>query len=154
MPRLRTAVEVAADYETVRPLYERADGLAALTPGWLHLEFEGIEGPLAPLEPGSRFRVQVRPFGRGPVTDGVVEIVEASFDDDGGHVEDVLVDGPFDGWRHRRTLTPTAAGTRIEDDLAYRRAPAGSLGRLGAPLVLRAVFAERSRRLRRRFGRA
>lgn len=153
MPRVHSVVEVAASYETVRPLYERADGLTALTPSWLNLTFEPLAGPLSPLEAGSKFRVSARPGGAGPTLEGIVEIVEASFEQDGATVTDTVVDGPFEHWRHRRTLTPRPAGTRIEDDLRYRGPPGGPVGSVMAPIVLRAVFAERRRRLHRRFGR-
>lgn len=151
MPVIRSSVEVPAEYEAVRPLYERADGLATLTPSWLDLDFEAIEGPLAPLEVGSRFRVTARLAGRGPALDGVVEIAEMTLEDDGGFVEDTLVDGPFDHWRHRRTLTPVSSGTRIEDVLRYRGPPGGSVGHIGAPLVMGLMFIYRRRRLQRVF---
>lgn len=153
MPRVSSTVDVASPYAEVRPLYERADGLLELIPAWLGGEIRAIEGPLEPLAVGSRFDVAVRPFGVGPRLGGTVEIVDRQFDDDGGYIEDVTVDGPFEAWRHRRTLSATSTGTRIVDDIRYRGPPAGRVGALAVPLVLEAVLAYRRHRLHRLFDR-
>lgn len=152
MPRITTSVAVATPYTEVRPLYERADGLDSLTPSMIGLEVSPIEGPLDPLDTGSRFRVSARLFGVGPAAEGVVEITDIDFGEEGGYVEDTVIDGPFESWRHRRTLEAIPDGTRIIDDLRYHGPPGGSIGRLGAPVVLNLMFGYRSRSLRRRFG--
>ncbi len=152
MPRISTSVGVATPYTEVRPLYERADGLDALTPSMIALEVSPIEGPLDPLEVGSRFRVLARILGMGPAAEGVVEITDIDFGEEGGYVEDTVIDGPFESWRHRRTLKAIPGGTRVIDDLRYHGPPGGSIGRLGAPIVLNIMFAYRSWSLRRRFG--
>lgn len=153
MPRLRSEVTVAAPYETVRPFYERADGLAELSPSFLEFTFESIEGPLEPLEEGSRFETEVRFGGVGPAVTGTVEITDIVFDDSGGFVEDTVIDGPFEFWRHRRSLEGMETGTRIIDDLRYRSPPGGPPGRIGAAVVLDIAFRYRRRRLHRLFGR-
>lgn len=154
MPRLHSTIEVGSPYERVKPLYERADGLAALTPSFLEFSFEAIEGPLEPLETGSRFRATVRPYGKGPSVSGTVEIVEIEFGDSEGYVEDTVLDGPFDHWRHRRSLKAIQAGTRITDDLHYRASPGGFIGSLGTPWFLSLAFAYRRKRLQTIFGQA
>ena len=152
MPRIRSSVEVATEYETVRRLYERADGLDTVSPSVLELSFIPIVGPLEPLQRGSRFTVSISPFGIGPMVGGVCEIVEASFDDDGGFIEDQMDDGPFESWRHRRTLEATEYGTHIEDDLSYGGPPLGVLGQFLSSILLTLAFHYRRRRLKELYG--
>lgn len=153
MPRIRSQATVAASYEEVRPLYERADGLDSLTPSVVTLFFEPIAGELDHIERGTRFNVEVSVPIIGTIGRGDVEIVEHTFDDSGGYIEDVVTNGPVDVWHHRRTLQPYNTGTMIIDDLQYRGLPGGLVGELLAPIVLRIGFEYRRRQLYRLFGR-
>ena len=78
-----------------------------------------------------RFGVRVAPGLRVPLRTRITDVSPAGF-------ESVLVAGPLRALRHRTTLTPTAAGTLVLDEVAWT-SPLGALGRLGDVVLGRAL---------------
>ena len=70
-----------------------------------------------------RFGVRVAPGLRVPLRTRITAVSPAAF-------ESVLVAGPLRALTHRTTLTPTAAGTLVLDEVSWT-SPLGGLGRLG-----------------------
>jgi 8-oxo-dGTP diphosphatase len=70
-----------------------------------------------------RFGVRVVPGVRVPLRTRITAVSEAG-------LESVLVAGPLPALGHRTTLTETAAGTLLLDEVSWT-SPLGGLGRLG-----------------------
>jgi ligand-binding SRPBCC domain-containing protein len=128
---------VAAPLEEVWAFHSRVDGLEALTPDWMHLRVESIEGPdgePAPevLETGSRISMSVRPFGVGPRQPWTSVILERREQDGAALFRDEMVEGPFPEWVHTHAFYADGGFTRVRDRVEYRL-PGGPLGDLAAP---------------------
>lgn len=154
MAHLLASVEVGAPFDEVVSYYDSAAGLLEVTPDWLEPQIETLgSSDNGHLAVGTRVCLTLRPFGVGPRGRLVSEVTSREIGDTTGHIEDVLLDGPFDGWRHRRTFVAIPDGTRLTDDIRYRGPAGGPAGDVAAPLCLRALLGYRHRRLRQRFGR-
>jgi 8-oxo-dGTP diphosphatase len=78
-----------------------------------------------------RFGVRVAPGLRVPLRTRITDVSPTG-------LESVLVAGPLRALAHRTTLTPTAAGTLVLDEVAWT-SPLGGLGRLGDVVLGRAL---------------
>jgi 8-oxo-dGTP diphosphatase len=139
VPVLRSTVLIDAPRPTVAGLLRDAEVSAEVMRRCGH-RFAACSR-LVRLGETVRFEVRVAPGVRIPLRTRISAVSEAGMDS-------VLVAGPLRELAHRVTLTPTAAGTLVLDEVRWT-APLGPLGRagdiaLGRRLVLRllAVRAE------------
>ncbi|SNR32855.1 SRPBCC family protein [Halorubrum vacuolatum] len=162
MATYRRETRVPAPIEKVWEFHATIDGLRALTPAWMNLRIDAIEGPdgaPAPdeLRKGSRIRMSMRPFGIGPRQRWESRIIER--EPDGGPVEgsayfvDDMVGGPFRRWVHTHSFYADGGETRLVDTVEYRL-PFGPFGDATAPFAkvgFEGMFRDRHRRTRERF---
>ncbi len=119
---------IRASPERVFAFHELPDALARLSPPW---ESSRIVEPAPSLRVGSRTMVDVRLFGLYTVR----WIAEHTVYDPPHVFEDVQVEGPFSGWRHRHIVEPHPAGALLRDEVEYEP-PLGFVGRWFAPLLI------------------
>jgi 8-oxo-dGTP diphosphatase len=136
VPVLRSTVLIDAPQRTVAGLL-RDTGVSAEAMRRCGHRFSAA-GPLVCLGETVRSGVRVAAGVRVPLRTRITAVSA-----DG--LESVLVGGPLRALTHRTTLTPTAAGTLVLDEVAWT-APWGGLGRvgdvlLGRRLVLRLLAA-------------
>ncbi|MHA6629358.1 NUDIX domain-containing protein [Pseudonocardia sichuanensis] len=136
MPVLRSTVLIDAPPRTVAGLLRAAATHAESLRRCGH-RF-AARGALLRLGEEVRIAVRIAPGVRVPVRSRVTRV-------DAEGMETVLVAGPLRALAHRVTLTPTAAGTLVLDEVAWT-APLGGLGRIGdvvrgRQLVLRLLAA-------------
>jgi ligand-binding SRPBCC domain-containing protein len=150
----RTRVE--APLSEVWAFHAGADGLEALTPGFMNLRIERTEGPDGERDPdelraGSRVFVTVRPFGVGPRQSWTSHIVEREAGGGEAHFKDVMEEGPFQQWEHTHRFVADGETTIVEDRVEYAF-PGGPLGRAASPLGwigFEPMFRHRHRETRR-----
>ncbi|WP_418283120.1 SRPBCC family protein [Halorubrum sp. DTA98] len=163
MPTYRRETRVPAPIADVWAFHSTIDGLRALTPDWMHLRIESVEGPTGEPDPGtlvrgSRIHMSMRPFGIGPRQRWVSRIVDR--DPDGNDpvegsasfVDDML-HGPFRRWRHTHSFYADGDETVLVDSVDYRL-PFGPLGDAVGPLAtvgFAGMFRDRHRRTVSRF---
>jgi len=138
MPVYEREVVVEAPFETVWEFHSDESGLVALTPDWMHLRVESVEGPDGDPDPdvldaGSTLTSSIRPFGVGPRQQWISYIVTREEDDGEALFRDEMVRGPFPEWTHTHRFEAVDGGTRVHDHVEYRL-PGGPLGRLAGPL--------------------
>jgi len=138
MPVYEREVVVEAPFETVWEFHSDESGLVALTPDWMHLRVESVEGPDGDPDPdvldaGSTLTSSIRPFGVGPRQQWISYIVTREEDDGEALFRDEMVRGPFPEWTHTHRFEAVDGGTRVHDRVEYRL-PGGPLGRLAGPL--------------------
>ncbi|MDY6817074.1 MAG: SRPBCC family protein [Halobacteriales archaeon] len=145
-------VWVDAPLESVWEFHSTVDGLVALTPDWMGLEIESVEGPdgspdPAVLETGTRISMRMQPLGIGPQNSWVSEITARDHDGDEAEFTDVMHGGPFRSWRHTHRFRAVDDGTLITDHVEYEL-PLGPLsGISGAVSIFFApMFRYRHRR--------
>lgn len=130
---------VAAPLSAVWAFHSRVEGLEALTPDWLRMHVERVEGPdgdrdLDVLEVGSRVTLSVRPFGVGPRQSWTSRIVERAEEEGSALFRDEMVDGPFRKWVHTHAFYDDDGRTRVRDRVEYAL-PGGEVGRAVSPLA-------------------
>jgi len=143
---------VAAPFEEVWAFHDSLEGLEALTPDWVGLRIESVEGPdgdrSIDLDVGTRATISVRPFGVGPRHRVETTIVERERDDESGHFVDTFAGGPFARWRHTHRFEAVEGGTQITDHVEYALR-GGPVGRALSPLAVGGfapAFRDRHRR--------
>ncbi len=149
------SVRVDAPLETVWDFHSRIDGLEALTPGWLHLHVDSLEGPDgatladdAVLDPGTAIHMSMQPGGVGPRQRWISRITARKQFDGAAYFQDVMADGPFPRWEHTHLFYRDGDGTIVRDVLDYQL-PLGGLGRrLGSFAIVgfEPMFRDRHRR--------
>jgi ligand-binding SRPBCC domain-containing protein len=126
---------VRAPFEEVWDFHSRAEGLEALTPGFMHLRVERIIGPDGDspdhLEKGARIDSTVRPFGVGPRQGWTSVIVTRKEHDGAAMFTDEMEDGPFPYWQHTHSFYADGPETLIRDHVEYEL-PFGSLSRVAS----------------------
>jgi ligand-binding SRPBCC domain-containing protein len=137
MARYARSTRIDAPLEEVWAFHSRAEGLEALTPGFLNLTVERIEGPDGELDPdeleaGTSMYMNTRPFGVLPAQPWVAKIVERHRADDSAYFVDEMAEGPFPEWRHTHKFAADGDGTLMEDEVHYRL-PGGVFGDLATP---------------------
>jgi len=128
---------VAAPLDEVWEFHSRASGLEAVSPGWMNLRVESVEGPDGErdpelLETGSTIRASMRPFGVGPRQQWISDIVTRQEGNGEALFRDEMTRGPFPYWMHTHRFEAVPDGTRVHDHVKYRL-PGGPLGRLAGP---------------------
>ncbi len=148
---------VRAPFERVWEFHSRAEGLEALTPGFLNLEVHQVVGPDGEEDPGimeagAKAYSSVRPFGVGPRQSWVSVIVEREKEDGSAYFVDEMEEGPFPEWRHTHTFYADGEETIINDRVEYRL-PLGLLGKIAEPfgtVGFEPMFRYRHRKTRER----
>lgn len=154
MPTYQRQTRVDAPLDEVWTFHSRIDGLEALTPAWMHLRVEGLDGPDGEpnpdvLEAGTEVRLSVRPFGVGSRRRWVSHITRRERADGTAVFEDVMDDGPFPTWRHSHQFYADGDGTLLRDRVEYELPVVGGrLGPLGW-LGFEPMFRDRHRRTKR-----
>jgi ligand-binding SRPBCC domain-containing protein len=138
MASFQRSVHVDAPLEDVWDFHSDERGLVALTPDWMNLRVEHVEGPDGELDveilvEGSRLESSVRPFGVGPRQQWVSLIAARERGADGAYFRDTMEEGPFPHWEHTHAFEREAGGTLVTDHVEYEL-PLGPLGRVAAPL--------------------
>ncbi|WP_435065662.1 SRPBCC family protein [Halobaculum sp. EA56] len=140
MATYRRRVRVAAPLADVWEFHSGISGLEALTPGFMNLRVERVEGPDGELDPevlvpGTRVELSMRPLGVGPRQTWVSVIDEREADLGAGRASfvDIMEEGPFPTWRHTHRFYERGDGTVVDDEVRYEL-PGGSLGRAASPL--------------------
>jgi ligand-binding SRPBCC domain-containing protein len=134
------SVRVRAPFEAVWDFHSGIDGLEALTPGWMHLRVEAIEGPDgerlgedADLVPDTDIHMSMQPGGVGPRQRWTSRITARERYAGAAYFRDVMRDGPFPHWEHTHLFYRDGDGTVVRDVLEYAL-PLGALGRHLGPL--------------------
>ena len=165
MSTYRRTTRVPAPIDEVWAFHSTIDGLRALTPDWMRLEIEGVEGPDGAADPdvlveGSRIRMSIRPFGVGPRQRWVSQIVdrEPGGDapvEDRARFVDEMTGGPFRQWEHTHAFHADGDETLLVDTVRYRL-PFGVVGDVAGPFAkvgFEGMFRDRHRRTIARFER-
>ena len=155
MPTYQREVRIRASLADVWDFHSTADGLRALTPSWMNLQIESIQGPDGDPDPrvlsaGSVIDASVRPFGLGSPQEWRSEITERERTDGSAYFVDEMIGGPFEYWRHTHRFFADEGTTICQDHVEYRL-PLGSVGAAVAPLArigLDPMFRYRHRRTR------
>lgn len=138
MATYERATRVEVPFEPVWDFHATIKGLTVLTPDWMGLEIEGIEGgdpETDELEVGSRIRASVRPFDVGPRQHWTSEITARKREEGYGYFRDVMNDGPFAHWEHTHHFVADSDETLVVDAIRYEL-PFGPIGRAVAPLAV------------------
>ena len=146
---------VDAPLDAVWEFHSRAEGLEALTPGFVNLRIEATRGPDGEpdpdvLEAGAEVQTSVRPFGVGPRQRWTSYIVERERGDEEAYFVDRMVKGPFARWEHTHRFFVEGEGTRLHDRVDWAL-PGGRVGELAAHVGvvgLAPTFRYRHRRTR------
>lgn len=138
MATYRRRARVAAPLEVVWEFHSRIEGLEALTPGFMNLRVERVEGPDGRpdpelLEAGARIDMSLRPFGIGPRQSWTSVIDDRGEGDGEAWFVDSMEDGPFPIWQHTHRFSARGDGTVVDDQVRYVL-PGGPLGRAASPL--------------------
>jgi ligand-binding SRPBCC domain-containing protein len=155
MPVYQRRTRVAAPLDAVWAFHSQVSGLEALTPGWMNLRIEGVEGPdgdsdPAVLETGSRIDASVRPFGVGPRQRWTSLITAREEGEGRASFTDEMVDGPFREWEHTHRFFRDGDETVVDDRVTYAL-PLGAVGDAVGPLArvgFEPMFRYRHRRTR------
>jgi ligand-binding SRPBCC domain-containing protein len=128
---------VEAPFEEVWEFHSSADGLVALTPGWMNLRVEEAVGPDGERDPevldtGSKIKSSVRPFGVGPRQQWISYVTTRREGEDHAMFQDEMLRGPFPEWLHTHRFEAVDGGTRVHDRVEYRL-PGGPIGRALGP---------------------
>ncbi|GAB7008624.1 SRPBCC family protein [Halorubrum trueperi] len=163
MPTYRRTTRVPAPIDEVWTFHSEIDGLQELTPDWMNLEIDGVEGPDGTADPevlveGSRIRMSIRPFGVGPRQRWISRIVEREPDrreavGPSARFVDVMGGGPFRRWEHTHAFYEDGEETLVVDTVDYRL-PLGAFGDVIGPLAkigFEGVFRDRHERTIDRF---
>lgn len=146
---------VAAPLEAVWEFHATIEGLEGLTPGWLHLDVQGVYGPDGEPNPesllaGSVVRLSVQPFGVGPRQSWTSRITRREERPGAALFEDVMIGGPFRTWNHTHAFYADGEETVVRDRVEYEL-PVGPFGSIVDPLAgvpMDVFFRYRQRRLR------
>jgi ligand-binding SRPBCC domain-containing protein len=153
MATYQRRTRVRAPLSEVWAFHSRIEGLTAVTPGWMNLRVERIEGPDGEpdpeiLETGSRIQMSIRPFGIGPRQRWTSRIVERSEADGWARFRDTMEQGPFDRWRHTHQFFADGDETVLVDRVEYELPTAKPLGPL-AVVGFEPMFRYRHRKTKR-----
>jgi ligand-binding SRPBCC domain-containing protein len=131
---------IDAPLSDVWEFHSRISGLEALTPTWMNLRVESVEGPDGDpdpdvLEAGSEIRLSMRPFDVGPRQRWTTAILDREKSDRRALFRDEMRDGPFARWDHTHRFLADGEETIVEDEIEYEL-PGGGVGRAVSPLAL------------------
>lgn len=137
MATYKRSVRVDAPFEEVWQFHSDESGLVALTPGWMNLEIDAVEGPDGQPDPeildaGAEIRSSVRPLNVGPRQNWVSKITAREESDGSAYFKDVMAEGPFPEWEHTHMFYADDGQTIIRDRVIYEF-PFGAVGRAVGP---------------------
>lgn len=140
MPIYERSTRVEAPLDDVWDFHSRGSGLEALTPNFLNLRIESMEGPDGEPNPdilaeGATIDSSVRPFGAGPRQRWTSLIVERRAEDNHALFRDEMVDGPFASWLHTHRFSADGEGTMVHDHVEYELLD-GPLGQVLNPFAV------------------
>lgn len=149
------SIRVGAPFEEVWAFHSSESGLEALTPSWMGLHIESVQGPDGEADPpelvvGSLLTVTTRPFGIGPEQRWTSEIVARERRGGAGYFRDVMHEGPFRTWEHTHLFYADGDSTILRDHVRYEL-PLGPLSGAFDPLAyvgFEPLFRYRHRRTR------
>lgn len=151
------SVRVRAPLEAVWAFHSRIAGLKSLTPGWLNLRVEAIDGPAGEpdpdiLEAGTVIRLSMAPFGIGPRQHWTSRITSRERREGAARFRDEMVDGPFPEWVHTHLFFQDGHETIVQDRVRYRLPIDGLNRRLNRLAVVgfEPLFRYRHRRTKER----
>jgi len=158
MPTYRRTTRIPASIDEVWAFHSTIDGLRRLTPDWMNLVIDGVEGPEGSADPellveGSCIHMSIRPFGVGPRQRWTSRIVERTPEGDepvGKRAQfvDEMDGGPFRTWEHTHAFYADGDQTLLVDTVDYRL-PLGPLGDAAGPFAkvgFEGMFRDRHRR--------
>jgi len=135
MPTYERVTRVPAPLEAVWAFHSTPDGLRELTPDWLHLRVDSIEGPERnqpkTLHAGTELHLSVQPLGIGPRQRWVSAITERSRGDGVARFRDEMRDGPLPKWVHTHSFYAAEEQTILHDHVEYSA---------GLPAALETLF--------------
>lgn len=147
-------VYVEAPFDEVWAFHSTVDGLREVTPDWVGLRVEWVEGPDGERDPevlsaGSTLRLSVRPFGVGSRRGWVSQIAAREETEGSAYFRDEMRQGPFRRWDHTHSCFADGTGTLVRDRVEFE-SPLGP----GVDEILRMgfepLFRDRHRRTKRR----
>lgn len=154
MSRYERSSRLAADLDSVWKFHSTVKGLFALTPDWMRLRIEGIEGPdgdtldrTATLVSGTRLTMSVRPLGVVPRQSWTSVIRARERTEGAAYFRDEMVDGPFRRWVHTHSFFADGDETVLRDRVEYRLPLGGVVDPL-AVVGFEPMFRDRHRRTR------
>ena len=158
MQTYRRTIRIPASIDEVWAFHSTIDGLQRLTPEWMNLRIDGVEGPEEATDPellveGSQIRMSIRPFGVGPRQRWTSRITDRTPDGDASVAKsaqfvDEMEGGPFRTWEHTHAFYADGDQTLLVDTVNYRL-PLGSLGDIAGPFAkvgFEGMFRDRHRR--------
>lgn len=144
---------IRAPFEEVWAFHLTPTSLEAVSPDWLHLTVESVEGPdnesATTFEEGSEVTLSIRPFGVWPRQRWTSRIAHVERTEEDAVFRDTMIEGPFPRWHHTHRFAAVPAGTRMTDRVEYQfpLGPLTGLSGLGWP-GFTAIFSDRHRRTR------
>jgi ligand-binding SRPBCC domain-containing protein len=153
MATYQRRTRVNAPLSKIWDFHSRVEGLTAVTPDWMNLRVEYMEGPDGEpdpeiLETGSRIELSMRPFGIGPRQRWTSRIVERAEGEGWARFRDTMEQGPFDYWRHTHQFFADGDETVLVDRVEYELPVASELGPL-AVVGFEPMFRYRHRETKR-----
>ena len=150
MTRFRRETRIDAPIEEVWSFHAGIEALTAITPGWLGLTVESIDGPggADELVEGTDIDLAIRPLGLGPSVRWRARITDRFRDDAEAWFRDEQVEGPFERWVHTHQFRADDATTTLIDHVEFELPRLGRWSWLVKP-GLAMAFRDRHRRTRR-----
>lgn len=153
MPTYRRETRIDAPLSVVWEFHSTVAGLEALTPGFMNLGIEAVEGPEGRTDPpalveGSRIQMSMQPGGVVPTQAWTSVIKDRGATSESASFSDEMEGGPFKQWVHTHSFTADGDETVMTDRVEYQL-PLGLLGKaLGQPAKLgfEGMFRDRHRR--------
>jgi ligand-binding SRPBCC domain-containing protein len=144
---------IRAPLDEVWAFHATVDGLRRVTPGWMNLRVERVEGPdgdagQVELVPGSTVWLAMRPLGVGPRVEWTSQITAREERGDEAFFRDEMRQGPLRRWVHTHRFVADGDATLLRDRVEFETPLGGAADRV-TRLVLGPVFRDRHRRTRR-----
>lgn len=145
---LRCEMLVRSSLQETFAIFEDPYNLAKITPGWLNFQ---VTSPYrVEMRKGAEVEYTISWMGLPVHWKTLILEYEPPF-----FFVDEQAKGPYALWRHRHTFEPSAAGTKVGDQVDYAL-PLGPLGQLAHAVIVRrqllGIFEYRQQELGKLFG--